>query len=40
MGEINLEDIIFSEEVMNTWHDNKLIEKIKAKKTFTNKKSV
>jgi len=40
MGKINLEDIIFSEEVINAWHDNKLFEKIKAKKAFINKKSV
>ena len=40
MGKINLEDIIFSEEVMKAWHDNELFEKIKAKKAFINQQSI
>ena len=40
MGEINLEDIVFSDEVINAWRDIELFEKIKAKKTFINKLSV
>ncbi len=40
MGTIDLEDIVFSEDVMSDWHDCKLFEKIKAKKAFINDVSV
>ena len=40
MGEIHLEDIIFSEEIIHDWHDYELFEKIKAKKAFINQESV
>ena len=36
MGIINLEDIIFSDEVLNDWADNKLFEKIKNGERFFN----
>ena len=40
MGEIKLEDIIFSEEVQNDWTDIDLWEKIKRGESFINPKSV
>ncbi|DAB28086.1 MAG: 6-carboxytetrahydropterin synthase QueD [Sulfurimonas sp. RIFOXYD12_FULL_33_39] len=40
MGLIDLDDIIFSSEVQNSWHDSKLFEKIKNKEKFINPKSV
>ncbi|MEA3523167.1 MAG: 6-pyruvoyl tetrahydropterin synthase family protein [Campylobacterota bacterium] len=40
MGKIDLEEIIFSDEVVRGWHDCELFEKIKAKKAFMNKPSV
>jgi len=36
MGIINLEDIVFSDEVLNDWVDNKLFEKIKNGERFIN----
>ena len=36
MGEVNLEDIIFSYEVKNDWVDSELFEKIKKGESFTN----
>ncbi len=36
MGIIHLEDIIFSDEVLNDWADNKLFEKIKNQEKFIN----
>ena len=40
MGEIKLEDIIFSDEVKNDWGDNQLWEKIKRGEKFINPKEV
>lgn len=40
MGLIDLEAIIFSDEVKNDWADNKLFEKIKNKENFINVSSV
>lgn len=40
MGLINLEEILFSQEIQNSWQDSKLFEKIKNKEKFTNPKSV
>ena len=40
MGEIALEDIIFSTDVKAAWSDRQLFEKIKANRPFTNPKTV
>ncbi|MBU1657798.1 6-carboxytetrahydropterin synthase [bacterium] len=40
MGEIKLENIIFSNEIMQDWQDDKLWEKIKKKERFVNPKEV
>ena len=40
MGQINLEDIIFSDEVMNDWQDNELFLKMKNDEKFINPLSV
>ncbi len=40
MGIINLDEIIFSDEIQNSWKDIKLFEKIKNSKNFVNPKSV
>ncbi|OHD96789.1 MAG: 6-carboxytetrahydropterin synthase QueD [Sulfurimonas sp. RIFCSPHIGHO2_12_FULL_36_9] len=40
MGTINLDEIIFSDEIQNSWKDGKLFEKIKNSKNFVNPKSV
>jgi len=40
MGLINLDDIIFSEEVKNSWDDSELWEKLKRGESFINPKSV
>lgn len=40
MGLINLEEIVFSEEVKNDWGDKELWEKIKRGEKFTNPKEV
>jgi 6-pyruvoyltetrahydropterin/6-carboxytetrahydropterin synthase len=40
MGEIKLEDIIFSEEVQNDWSDRDLWEKVKRGESFINPQSV
>lgn len=40
MGIINLEDIIFSDEVQNDFSDPELFEKMKRDESFTNPKSV
>jgi 6-pyruvoyltetrahydropterin/6-carboxytetrahydropterin synthase len=40
MGEIDLNEIIFSEEIQNGWHENKLFEKIKNGDRFINPKNV
>ena len=40
MGEINLEDIYFSDEIKNDWVDSKLFEKIKREESFFNPKEV
>ncbi|MEA1919886.1 MAG: 6-carboxytetrahydropterin synthase [Campylobacterota bacterium] len=40
MGDISLDSIVFSDEVMNAWSDSSLFEKIKAKKAFINEASV
>jgi 6-pyruvoyltetrahydropterin/6-carboxytetrahydropterin synthase len=40
MGEINLESIIFSDEVKNDWADSELYEKLKRNKNFVNPQSV
>ncbi len=40
MGLIKLEDIIFSDEVMNDWVDKELFTKIKNNKTFINPREV
>jgi len=40
MGVINLEDIIFSDEVRNDWQDTQLFEKMKRDETFVNPLSV
>ena len=36
MGIINLDDIIFSDEILNDWGDSKLFEKIKNHERFIN----
>ncbi len=36
MGKINLEDIIFSDEVKNDWTDSELFEKMKRDESFVN----
>ncbi len=40
MGIILLEDIIFSEEVLESFHDSELFEKMKRRETFVNPTSV
>ena len=40
MGEVNLEDIKFSDEVLNDFNDSKLLEKMIAGEMFINPKSV
>ncbi|NOQ30999.1 MAG: 6-carboxytetrahydropterin synthase QueD [Helicobacteraceae bacterium] len=40
MGEIELENIEFSQEVINSWSNKELFENIKEKKSFINPKSV
>ena len=40
MGQIDLEDIIFSDEVMNDWQDNELFLKMKNDENFINPLSV
>ncbi|MDF1877464.1 6-carboxytetrahydropterin synthase [Sulfurimonas sp. SAG-AH-194-L11] len=40
MGELHLEEIIFSEEVLNDFNDSKLLEKMIAGERFINPKSV
>jgi len=40
MGIINLEDIIFSDEVKNDWSDSELFEKMKKGESFINPQSV
>ena len=40
MGEIDLEDIYFSDEIKNDWADSELFEKIKREKSFFNPKEV
>ncbi len=40
MGLINLDEIIFSQEVINDWADSKLFEKIKNNESFLNPSSV
>ena len=40
MGEINFEDIVFSDEVKNDWGDNQLWQKIKKSQRFINPKEV
>ena len=40
MGIICLDNIIFSNEVINAWNDRELFKKIKAKKAFINETSV
>jgi 6-pyruvoyltetrahydropterin/6-carboxytetrahydropterin synthase len=40
MGQINLEDIIFSDEIMNEWQDTMLFSKIKKGEKFINPLSV
>jgi 6-pyruvoyltetrahydropterin/6-carboxytetrahydropterin synthase len=40
MGQIEIDNIIFSEEIQNGWHDRELLEKIKSNRQFTNPKSV
>ncbi|MFA5455419.1 MAG: 6-carboxytetrahydropterin synthase [Sulfurimonas sp.] len=40
MGIINLDEIIFSDEIQNSWQDSKLFDKIKSSENFVNPKSV
>jgi len=40
MGEIDLNEIEFSQEIQNSWQDSKLFEKIKNGESFLNPKSV
>lgn len=40
MGIINLDEIIFSDEIQNSWQESKLFEKIKSGEKFLNPKSV
>ncbi|MDD5372375.1 MAG: 6-carboxytetrahydropterin synthase [Sulfurimonas sp.] len=40
MGIINLDEIIFSDEIQNSWQDGKLFEKIKKGEEFVNPQSV
>jgi 6-pyruvoyltetrahydropterin/6-carboxytetrahydropterin synthase len=40
MGKIELKDIVFSKDIINSWNDRELFEKIKAKKAFINEVSV
>ncbi len=40
MGIINLDEIIFSDEIQKGWQDSKLFDKIKNSKNFVNPKSV
>lgn len=40
MGIINLDEIIFSDEIQNSWQDGKLFEKIKNGEEFVNPQSV
>jgi 6-pyruvoyltetrahydropterin/6-carboxytetrahydropterin synthase len=40
MGIINLDEIIFSDEIQKGWQDDKLFDKIKNSKNFVNPKSV
>jgi len=40
MGEINLEDIYFSDEIKNDWVDSELFEKIKREESFFNPQEV
>ena len=40
MGEINLEEIVFSDEVKNDWADSELYEKLKRNESFVNPQSV
>lgn len=36
MGELRLEDIIFSEQIQSEWHDPEMYEKLKAGQRFAN----
>ncbi|MBE0514437.1 6-carboxytetrahydropterin synthase [Sulfurimonas sp.] len=40
MGEIDLNEIHFSQEIQNSWQDSRLFEKIKNSESFLNPKSV
>lgn len=40
MGEINIDDIIFSQDIIDDFHDKHLLLKLKSKQTFTNPTSV
>ncbi len=40
MGLIDLEEIVFSQEILDDWSDNKLFEKLKKSEKFTNLKDV
>jgi 6-pyruvoyltetrahydropterin/6-carboxytetrahydropterin synthase len=40
MGEISLDEIIFSDEVKNSWSDSQLWEKVKREESFINPQSV
>ena len=40
MGQIEINDIIFSDEIQNGWYDKELLEKIKNARQFINPKSV
>ena len=40
MGIINLDEIIFSDEVKNDWADSELFDKIKRGESFINPQSV
>lgn len=40
MGQIRLEDIIFNQEIINSFHDKELLSKLQNNRTFTNPASV
>ncbi len=40
MGVIELEDIVFSKDIVDSWSDKRMFDKIKAKEAFINKTSV